>query len=111
MAQPLSGFPLTVQWFTRVDAAEHAAAAERLAEDSRTRVLASVTGRANFLVVMWLSSVADILETEQQIQEKVPGIDIQQSVISVRPVKRLGWVLDPRGGASERFIVPELPLS
>ena len=111
VAQPLSGFPLTVQWFTRVDAAEHAAAAERLAEDSRTRVLASVTGRANFLVVMWLSSVADILETEQQIQEKVPGIDIQQSVISLRPVKRLGWVLDPQGGASERFIVPELSLS
>jgi len=110
VAQPLSGFPLTVQWFARLDAAEHGAAAARLAEDPRTRVVASVTGRANFLVVMWLSSVADVLEAEQGIQEKVPGIDIQQSVVSLRPVKRLGWVLDPRGGAGERFVAPDLPL-
>lgn len=110
LAQPLSGFPLTVQWFTRLDASEHADAAARLAEDPRTRVLASVTGRANLVVVMWLRSVADVLEAERDIQEQVPGIEIQQSVVSLRPVKRLGWVLDRQGRVGERFVPPVLPL-
>ena len=111
VAQPLSGFPLTVQWLARLDGAQHAAAAARLSADPRTRVLASVTGRANFLVVMWLSSVAEVLEAEQTIQEQVPGIEIQQSVVSLRPVKRLGWVLDGHGRCGDRFVAPQIHLA
>lgn len=111
LAQPLSGFPLTVQWLARLDGARHAAAAARLAADPRTRVLASVTGRANFLVVMWLPSLAEVLAAEQDLQDQVPGIEIRQSVVSLRPVKRLGWVLDAQGRSGKHFVAPEIHLS
>ena len=88
-----------------------AAAAVRLGADPRIRVLASVTGRANLLVVMWLSSVAEVLAAEQTIQEQVPGIEIQQSVVSLRPVKRLGWVLDAQGRCGDRFVAPQIHLA
>lgn len=110
LAQSLSGHPLTVQWFTRLNAADHAAAAARLSEDSRTRVVASITGDANFLVVMWLKNVAEIMEAEQFIQSCAPEISIQQSVVSLRPVKRMGWVLDQQGLNSGEFVLPQLPL-
>ncbi|WOO96657.1 Lrp/AsnC family transcriptional regulator [Micrococcus terreus] len=111
LAQSLSGHPLTVQWFTRLNAADHAAAAARLSEDSRTRVVASITGDANFLVVMWLKNVAEIMEAEQFIQSCAPEISIQQSVVSLRQVKRMGWVLDQQGLNSGEFVLPQLPLN
>lgn len=111
LAQSLSGHPLTVHWFTRLSAADHAAAAARLSEDSRTRVVASITGDANFLVVMWLKNVAEIMGAEQFIQSCAPEISIQQSVVSLRQVKRMGWVLDQQGLNSGEFVLPQLPLN
>lgn len=111
LAQSLAGVPLTVQWFARLDAAQHGAAAARLGEDPRTRLVASVTGRSNLVVVKWLTSVADVLEAEQGMQELVPDIEIRQSVVSLRAVKRLGRILEDGGRAGPRFVVPEFPLT
>ena len=109
LSQPLTGMPVNVQWAARLDAANHDAAAALLAKDQRTQVVASLTGRANFLVIMWMQSPADALDVEQSIQERVPGIEIIESMVTLRPVKRLCRVLDQGGVAVEQH-VPRIPV-
>lgn len=111
LIQGFSATPITAQWFTRLDANRHEAAAEALARDPRTRVVTSITGRANLMVVMWLHSVGEILEAERAIQSAVSGIEIQETVVSLRPIKRMGWVLDAETHAGKKFISPRLHLS
>lgn len=108
--QQWSAAPITTQWFTRLDANQHEAAADALSQDPRTRVVSSITGRANLMVVMWLSSVGEILEAECAIQAAVAGIEIQESVVSLRPIKRMGWVLGVDGHGGKDFISPRLHL-
>ena len=50
-------------------------------------------------------------EAEQFIQSCAPEISIQQSVVSLRQVKRMGWVLDQQGLNSGEFVLPQLPLN
>lgn len=67
--------------------------------------------RANFLVVMWLPSLADVLAAEQDLQDRVPGIEIRQSVASLRPAERLGSGLDAQGRSGKHFVAPDIHLS
>ena len=102
---------ITAQWFSRLDANLHETAAEALSHDPRTRVVTSITGRANLMVVMWLGSVGEILEAERAIQSAVSGIEIQETVVSLRPIKRMGWVLGTEGHVGKKFVSPQLHLS
>lgn len=111
LIQQFSASPITAQWFARLDANDHDSAAQALSRDPRTRVVASITGRANFMVVMWLSSVEGILDAERAIQSRVPGLEIQESVVSLRPIKRMGWILGTDGRVGETFVTPQLHLS
>ena len=106
LAQAHSGFPITVQWFTRLPASEHGAAAQRLKANLNLRMMASTTGRANFLLTMWLPSVNDILAAERAIELTVPGIEILESSVMMQPLKRLGWVINPDSTRSARHIPP-----
>lgn len=109
MAQAASGFPLTVQWFARLPAAEHAAAAQRLAaQNSRLRLVASATGPRNFLVAMWLRSVNDLLAAEKTLTSTVPGLEISESAIMMRPYKRLGWEIRADSSTTGRLVPPPL---
>lgn len=107
MAQAASGFPITVQWFARLPAADHAAAAQRLAaQSSRLRLVASATGPRNFLVAMWLPSVNDILAAERTLTSAVPGLEIGESAILTRPHKRLGWEIRADSSTTGRLVPP-----
>lgn len=111
LIQRVSASPITAQWFTRLDANLHETAAEALSHDPRTRVVTSITGHANLMVVMWLGSVGEILEAERAIQSAVSGIETQETVVSLRPIKRMGWVLGTEGHVGKKFVSPELHLS
>ncbi|GAB2732473.1 AsnC family transcriptional regulator [Sinomonas soli] len=107
MAQAASGYPITVQWFARLPAADHAAAAQRLAaQTSRLRLVASATGPRNFLVAMWLPSVNDILAAERTLTSAVPGLEIGESAILTRPHKRLGWEIRADSSTTGRLVPP-----
>lgn len=110
LAQQYSAAPVTARWFARLDANRHEAAAEALARDPRTRIVSSITGGANFTVVMWLSSVAEILDAERTIQSVISEVVIRESVVALRPLKRMGWVLRENGYVGNRFVPPRLNL-
>ncbi|MDQ0145415.1 DNA-binding Lrp family transcriptional regulator [Pseudarthrobacter niigatensis] len=93
IAQRYSSFPVTCQWFVNVPAGQHEAAAAEIRSISNVRLSASTTGPTNFVIIMWLHTLADVMSAELALQQKVPGIEIVESAVMLRTVKRVGWML------------------
>ncbi|WP_246136322.1 Lrp/AsnC family transcriptional regulator [Leekyejoonella antrihumi] len=95
IAQRCSGFPISCQWTARVPAGSHDDAARALATMPQVRLAASTTGMANFIIVMWLRSVADVMDVELALAQRIPGIELLRSTIILSATKRVGWLLNP----------------
>jgi DNA-binding Lrp family transcriptional regulator len=106
VAQNAVGFPVTCTWYARVPPGHHAAAAAAVRSLRSVRLAASITGQANFLVTMWLRSVADVMTAELALQEKVPGIELLESLVLLRVTKRMGVLLGADGRAEGRVAMP-----
>ena len=106
VAQKLSAFPVTCQWFVNVPAGRHEATAAELKTMRNVRLSASTTGPTNFVIIMWLQSLADVMSIELVLQQKVPGMVLVESVIMLSTVKRVGWMLNPDSRASGAVVVP-----
>ena len=103
IAQSQSGWPVNVQWFTRLPAGEHSNAAARLSK-LNPRMVASCTGSSNMLISFWLRSLHDVLSMEQEIELAVPAITIDHSAVLFNGLKRQGWVLNSDGTTTGDFI-------
>lgn len=106
VAQKYSGFPVTCQWFANVPAGQHEAAAAALRSLRNVRLSASTTGRTNFVIIMWLHSLAEVMNAELALRQRVPGIELAESVVMLSTVKRVGWMLNPDSTASGSVVVP-----
>lgn len=95
IAQELSGYPVTCQWFVKVPPGQHEAAAATLRRLRNVRFSASTTGQSNFTVIMWLHSVADVMDVELTLQQNIPGIELMESVVMLACAKRVGRMLNP----------------
>ena len=71
----------TCQWFANVPPGQHEAAAAELRSFRNIRLTASTTGRTNFVILMWLHSLADVMNAEQALQLRIPGIELVESVV------------------------------
>lgn len=106
IAQAYSGHPVTCQWAANVPPGRHEAAAAELRGVRNVRFTASTTGRTNFVVSMWLRSLADVLEMEQAIQQRIPGIELVESVVMLTTAKQVGWMLNPDSTATGTVVAP-----
>ena len=111
IAQKYSGYPVTCQWFAKVPPGEHEAAAAELRSFRNIRLSASTTGRTNFVIVMWLHSLADVLNAEQALQLRIPGIQLVESAVVLNAAKRVGWMLNPDSTATGAVVVPAAELT
>ncbi|MBT2512667.1 Lrp/AsnC family transcriptional regulator [Arthrobacter sp. ISL-30] len=100
VAQKFSGYPITCQWFANVPAGQHEAAATELRAIRNVRFTASTTGRTNFVIIMWLRSLGEVMELELAVQQRIPGIELVESVVMLNTAKRVGWMLNPDSTAS-----------
>ncbi|MCA4134709.1 Lrp/AsnC family transcriptional regulator [Arthrobacter sp. M4] len=105
IAQKYSGYPITVQWFANVPAGGHDQAAAALRGIRNIRFTASTTGRTNFVIIMWLRSLADVLEMELLVQQRVPDIQLVENVVMLNTAKRVGWMLNPDSTATGAVVV------
>ena len=105
IAQRYSAFPVTCQWFVNVPAGQHETASAEIRTISNVRLSASTTGPTNFTIIMWLQSLADVMNAELALQQKVPGIELVESVVSLRTVKRVGWMLNEDTTSSGTVVV------
>jgi DNA-binding Lrp family transcriptional regulator len=105
VAQKYTSFPVTCQWFVRVPAGQHDAAAAAIRTIRQVRLSASTTGPTNFVIIMWVQSLAEVMDAELTLQQKVPGIELVESVVMLSTVKRVGWMLNPDSTASGAIVV------
>lgn len=108
IAQRYSSYPVTCQWFANVPAGQHEAAAAEIRGISNVRLSGSTTGPTNFVIIMWLQSLADVMNAELALQQKVPGIELVESVVMLGTVKRVGWMLNQDTTSSGAVVVREV---
>ncbi|MFC4370301.1 Lrp/AsnC family transcriptional regulator [Citricoccus nitrophenolicus] len=99
-----TGYPVMCQWFARLPASDHDAAAEELAGMGALRLCASTTGRSNFMFMMWHRSATDIMSVEQLASQRLPRLEIRETVIISNIPKRAGWHLDSDGRRRGHFV-------
>ncbi|MGW0994257.1 Lrp/AsnC family transcriptional regulator [Streptomyces sp. NPDC002520] len=100
VAQPLSGWPVSASLWGRVPPARLGHAARKLAAMPETRLCTAVTGsRPNLLLAVWLRGVGDMQRLETVLGEQVPELEVVDRALSLRHVKRMGWLLDEQGCA------------
>ncbi|MCD7053089.1 Lrp/AsnC family transcriptional regulator [Rhodococcus sp. BH2-1] len=98
VAQPLSGWPVSVSMWAYVPVDECDDVARRLAALPETRACLVLTGApANFYFSVWVRSLADIHSTEQLLRQMVPSLAILDRTVALRFFKRMGRILDARG--------------
>ena len=107
IAQNLSGYPVSCRWFANVPPGQHEAAAAELRSLRTVRLSASTTGRTNFVILMWLKSLADVMNTELALQQRIPEIELVESAVILSRTKRMGWMLNPDSTASGRVVAAE----
>lgn len=105
IAQKLSGYPVSCQWFANVPPGQHEAAAAELRSLRTVRFSASTTGGTNFVILMWLNSLADVMNAELALQQRIPQIELAESVVILNNAKRMGWMLNPDSTASGAVVV------
>jgi DNA-binding Lrp family transcriptional regulator len=106
VAHGLTGYPIMCQWFGRLPAGGHAEAAAQLASLGSLRLCASTTGSTNFMFMMWLRTAADIMAVERSAVERIPGLELVESVVIANVRKRVGWMLNRDGTATGEVVVP-----
>lgn len=99
-----TGYPVMCQWFARLPASDHDAAAEELATMGALRLCASTTGRSNFMFMMWHRSATDIMAVERLAALRLPRLEIRETVIISNIPKRAGWYLDADGRRRGDFV-------
>lgn len=97
VAQNRAGYPVACKWLAKVPPGQHAAAAAAIGGLRNVRLVASTTGQTNFTIMMWLRTVADVMTAELALQERIPGIELVESIVMLRAVKRVGVMLRPDG--------------
>lgn len=102
VAQPLSGWPVSVWMWAHVPVDECDAVARRLVELPETRACLVLTGApANFFYSVWVRSLEDVHRLEQLLRRIVPSLEILDRTVTLRFFKRMGRILDDSGRSVE----------
>ncbi|MGM1058298.1 Lrp/AsnC family transcriptional regulator [Saccharothrix sp. Mg75] len=100
-AQPVTGWPVSASFWTRVPPHELRAAVEGLATLPEVRMCAAVTGADNLVISLWLRSLADSQRFEEQLSTRFPTLVVTDRTIELRAVKRMGCLLTPDGRSTD----------
>ena len=105
VAASLAGRPVPVSFMANVPAADVAAVHRVLAQLPQCRVAAAVTGPANIFATFWAHDLGDVQRLERSVCSQVPSFAVQDRIIGLRTVKRMGHLLDVEGrhAGTQRF--------
>lgn len=101
-----AGWPISFTWFARVPPVELPRTLEVLTGLPQLRMCLSTTGQANLVFSVFSRSVAGLARFEQILGQKVPRLELIESMLHLRSLKRMGWLLDDKGRRTETLIVP-----
>ena len=106
MAYRQAGWPVACSWLARVPPADLAHAVAELRRLRQLRLCARITGEANLVLTMFSRSVRELGRLEQVLGERLPNLVLQESMLHLRPLKRMGWILDASGRCTGEVVTP-----
>ncbi|QBI56682.1 Lrp/AsnC family transcriptional regulator [Streptomonospora litoralis] len=96
-ASSVAGWPVLVTVWLGVPAGEVHGVCADLTAMPETRMAATTAGRANAAAVLWLHRLEDLHEWERRLAEAHPGAVVQDRLVTVRQVKRMGRLIGADG--------------
>lgn len=106
LAHDAADWPVTSAWFVRVPPAELTRTIALLSSLTQLRLLLGITGEVNLVFSVFGRSVAGVSAFEEALGRRLPWLEQVESMLLLRSVKRMGWVLDDRGRRTDRLVVP-----
>ncbi|HEX8779542.1 MAG TPA: Lrp/AsnC family transcriptional regulator [Nocardioides sp.] len=100
VAQGLTPYTLTVQWWCQVPTTHVAPAVNRLRAHPRVRQVASIPGPANLQFSTWVRGLGEALRVQEFVEEELAPARVLDSAVVLRTVKRMGWQLGEEGRAT-----------
>ncbi len=107
IAQEQSHWPIVCNWRARVPTAEHEMTTQALGTLPELRLCLSTTGETNLFFTVWARSLPDLLRIEHLLGEHLPRLELWDSSITLRVLKRMGWLLLPDGRCTGEVVVPD----
>jgi DNA-binding Lrp family transcriptional regulator len=104
VAQPIVGPAVQVTFLMRLSADLLDTAGAVLAGHPQCRLAATVAGPHNLIATLWLGTAADVTRFERTLRAQVPGLEVDDRIVHLRAVKRVGHVLDEH--EASRRVVP-----
>ncbi|WP_269462509.1 Lrp/AsnC family transcriptional regulator [Gordonia insulae] len=97
VAHVISGWPITANVWARASSRSIVALVDALDGLPQVRVCCEVTGTANIIMGVWLHTVGELAEFEQELESLVPGLVVVDRSVTLETPKRLGSLLDRSG--------------
>jgi DNA-binding Lrp family transcriptional regulator len=107
VARPVSGYDIAATFWVDVAPLALVKSARALAALPRTRVVVSVAGPQNLILMAWLRSPADIPVFESELAIQAPESRVVDRTVTLRVVKQMGRLLDDTGRAGR--VIPMDP--
>ncbi len=92
-----SGWPVNAWYFLSLPAAQAERIARQLSRLDEIRSVASIVGRYNIAMTVWMRTLKDISRLEAAIEEQLPGVRITDRSVVMRTTKLVGTLLDENG--------------
>lgn len=98
VAQPLSGWPVSVSLWAHVPVDECDTVTRLLADLPETRACLVLAGApANVFHVVWVRSLDDVHRVEAHLRRIAPTLQVLGRSVTLRSFKRMGRILDEHG--------------
>ncbi|GAB3293320.1 AsnC family transcriptional regulator [Epidermidibacterium keratini] len=108
IAQSATPTPIWVNWWCRVAMADVGRVVRQLRLLPQLRMCSSLTGPANLIIGTWNESLQQARATHEWLERELAPIEVIDSSVTLRCIKRMGWLLDPNGRATGE-VIPTLP--
>lgn len=92
--------------FVRVPPSDLARTVTLLSTLTQLRLMLGVMGEVNLVFSVFGRSVAGVAAFEETLGRRLPWLEHVESLLLLRSVKRMGWVLDEQGRRTDRLVVP-----
>ncbi|MCU6479971.1 Lrp/AsnC family transcriptional regulator [Arthrobacter sp. A2-55] len=104
LATPLVGPAIQVTFFLQLPSPSIQEAGKLIAAMSKCRLAASVVDRSNLVATMWFSSPAEIEPFEALLLSAFPQLAVNERIVHLHPVKRIGHLLDAQDRATGEVV-------
>jgi DNA-binding Lrp family transcriptional regulator len=100
LAAPLAGWPVSVVLSADAPAGQLQEVSTSVSRIRQVRLCATLAGSPSLIVVAWLRAVEEVHRFELALAKSVPDISIDDRLIVLRTVKRMGRLLSEDGRAT-----------